>query len=111
MGYVFLFVIVFVAMAVVLVGDLLALGVLVWGSIHLFRRRPGWYISKILKAGCIGGAIGTGLAVGLSLLGDSLSSEDILGVAQLAFAGFGWASFAPARCYREYRFETVGPPL
>ena len=111
-GYALLIGLVFLAITLLVLGEVLAVGVVLWGGLHLLRGRPSWYVMKMLKGGAIGAF--AGLAVALVIIlpaGGGLPDDrlDLLG--HLVGSAFGWAAVAPARWYFTYRFETSGAPV
>jgi hypothetical protein len=101
-------------LAVVAVGDALAVGIVLWSAHHLYRGRPRWYVAKIVRGGLVGAAAGLAIGVltAVSAQGGLQGgpSTGALVVVNLILAGFGWTALAPARRHAPFRLASSGPP-
>ena len=100
-------------LAVVAVGDALAVGIVLWSAHHLYRGRPRWYVKKIVRGGLVGAAAGLAIGVVTAFsaqggLQGGLSSA-VLVVVNLLVSGFGWTALAPARRYAPFRLASSAP--
>jgi hypothetical protein len=105
------FVLVMVATALVVVGELLAVGLLVGGTVHLLRRRPGWYVSKIAKGAGYGAGAGMLCAVALTRPWTGTLDQTLFFLAHLGASGAGYAGLLLAKAYFADRMESAGPPI
>ena len=106
------FVLVMVATALVVIGEALAVGLLVGGTVHLLRGRPGWYAGKIAKGAAYGA--GTGMLCAVALIRPwtrPLDDTTLFYLAHLGAAGAGYAGLVLAKVYFADRMETAGPPI
>jgi hypothetical protein len=112
MGYAVLIAVVFLSVALLFLGDALAIGIAVWSAVHLLRGRPVWYVGKILKGGVVGALTGLTVALAITLPAQGgLPDDGLYLVGHLATSGLGWGALAPARWYFVHRFETSGAPI
>jgi len=111
-GYAGLIGVVFVTVALIAVGELLALGLIVWCTLHLTRHRPRWYVLKILKGSAIGSVLALAASGGIVAASrGQVDHGELLFFAHLIASGVGWGGVVLARWYFPYRFEPHGQPI
>jgi hypothetical protein len=102
----------FATVALIFLGEVLALCLVVWSALHLARRRPRWYVLKMLKGGAVGGTLGIALSGGIvAASGGRVADHELVFFAHLIASGFGWGATALARWYFPSRFEPHGQPI
>lgn len=110
MAYFAFFVLVMVAWAFVLLGEAIAIGLALASVVHLARRRPAWYVRKILKGAGFGAAAGGVVTLWISPPRTGSLAETIFWM-QLAVAAAGYCALVAARVYFRDRMEIAGPPI
>ena len=102
LAYVLFFGIMTAGTVLTLLGEVLAVVLGVGAGINLARRRPTWYVRKVVKGAAIGSVAGGLFA---------LATFDGVFLLHFSAAGAGYVGLVLAKVYFPFRMEAAGPPL